>query len=104
MKPALTTERLQRAVQEAAELFEVPIRAITGRGRRPAVTRARLAVYAALYAACETSYTDMAERLDRDHSTLIYGVRKAHEMADADPEYQTRLERLTAATAGSDAP
>lgn len=96
MKPALTADRIQQAAEAAARAFEVPAREILGRCRIPAVTRARQALYAALYDACETSYPELAWRLQRDHTTLLYGVRKARALADSDSDYAAALARVCA--------
>lgn len=96
MKPALTLERVTRAASEAARVFEVPQREILGRVRVPSVSRARQAVYAALYDGCQTSYQEMAWRLDRDHSTLVYGVKRAREMAEDDTDFAAALARVCA--------
>jgi chromosomal replication initiation ATPase DnaA len=100
MKPALTSERIERAIDTAAKVFEVPHREIASKCRIPSVTRARLAVYVALYDACLTSYPELAWRLKRDHTTLIYGVKKARAFADADPDYADRVRLIKAAALG----
>ena len=94
MKPSLTTERIDRGIQEAAKVFEVPYREILSKIRVPSITRARLALYAALYDACQTSYPEMAWRLKRDHTTLVYGVKRARAMAADDSEYAVALARV----------
>jgi chromosomal replication initiation ATPase DnaA len=96
MRPALTSERVTRAADEAAKVFEVPQREILGRLRIPSVARARQAMYAALYDGCQTSYTEMAWRLDRDHSTLVYGVKRARALAADDSEFAVALARVCA--------
>jgi chromosomal replication initiation ATPase DnaA len=96
MKPALTTERLARAADITAKVFEVPHRELLSYLRIPAVTRARQAMYAAIYDACETSYPEMARRLNRDHTTLVYGVKRAREMAADDSDYAVALARVCA--------
>ena len=96
MKPALTSERVTRATDITAKVFEVPQREILSYIRIPSVTRARQAMYAAIYDACETSYPEMARRLGRDHTTLVYGVKRAREMAAADSEYAVALARVCA--------
>jgi chromosomal replication initiation ATPase DnaA len=96
MRPALTLERVTRAADEAAKVFEVPTREILGRLRIPSVARARQAMYAAIYDACETSYKEMAWRLDRDHSTLVYGVKRARAMAADDSEFAVAMSRVCA--------
>jgi len=96
MKPSLTTERIERGVQEAARVFEVPHREILSKIRVPSITRARMALYAAIYDACQTSYPEMAWRLQRDHTTLLHGVKRARQMAEDDSEYAVALARVCA--------
>lgn len=96
MRPALTSERIERAVQETAKVFEVPHREILSKVRAPSITRARLALYAAIYDACETSYSEMGWRLKRDHTTLIWGIRRARQMATADSEFAVAMARVCA--------
>lgn len=94
MRPALTPERMARATLAASHAFEVPIRAITSRLRQPPIARARLALYAALYRTCETSYPELGRLLDRDHTTVLYGVREAEREAASDPEFAAALVRI----------
>lgn len=96
MKPALTSVRVDRAIDEAAKAFEVPHREILSYLRTPSITRARLALYAALYDTCETSYPELARHLKRDHSTLIWGVKKAHALAALDTGYAAAMAKITA--------
>src|SRR6266496_5333433 len=99
MKPALTPERIERAVATAAKVFEVPSREIAGRCNIRSVSRARQAVWKALYEACFTSYPEMAWLLRRDHSTIIFGVKRADE-ASTDPDYADRVRLIKAAALG----
>lgn len=97
MKPTLTPERIASATTTASRAFEIPIRALLGRGRQKSIARARLALYAGLYRACETSYPEIGRLLKRDHTTVLYGVREAEAAAVADPDYAERLARIVAA-------
>ena len=97
MKPALTPDRIARATLAASRAFEVPPRAIISRRRLPTIARARQALYAALYRACETSYPQLGRLLNRDHTTVLYGVREAEADAAADPDYAERSARVVAA-------
>lgn len=97
MRPALTPERIARAALAAGRAFDVPPRTIIGRRRLPAIVRARLALYAALYRACETSYKQIGRLLNRDHTTVLYGVREAERDAAADPEFAAALAQVIAA-------
>lgn len=90
MKPALTQSRIDRAIDAAAQAFEVPPREIAGRCNVRSVSRARQALWAALYGVCETSYPELAWKLQRNSSTILVGVRAA-ERASADPDYADRV-------------
>lgn len=91
MKPALTPARAARAVAAAGQVFEVPPREIIGRLRLPAIVRARQALTAALYQTCATSYPQLGQLLNRDHTTVLYSVRVARQAAATDPDYAERL-------------
>lgn len=97
MKPALTPDRVARATLAAARAFEVPPREIIGRCRLSSVVRARQALACALYQVYETSYPQLGDLLNRDHTTVLYSVRAAKHDADADPDYAERLARIVAA-------
>lgn len=94
MKPALTPNRLDQALTAAACVFEVPRREIVSRCRLPAVSRARLALYAALYLACETSYPELSRYLRRHHTSILIGVRKAEDCMKHDHEYAHAVGRI----------
>jgi len=91
MKPALTPERLDRALDTAARVFDVPRREIAGRCRVKSVARARQAVIAALYRALETSSVELAWRFGRDHSTVLWNIDRAGEREYADADYADRV-------------
>lgn len=94
MKPALTRERFDRAADCAATVFEVPRRELIGRCRVLCVARARQALYAALYAACTTSSTEIGWYCNRNHSTVLYGLQRADEARHADPDYADRVNAI----------
>lgn len=96
MKPALTQPRIDSAIDAASRAFEVPRREITGRCNIHSVSRARQAVWLALYEVCETSYPELAWRLQRDHSTICIGARKAERLS-VDPDYADRVRMIKAA-------
>jgi chromosomal replication initiation ATPase DnaA len=100
MRPALTPARVASAIVEAAAAFEVPARELTGRCRLPRVAHARQALYAALYTSCETSYPELAAALHRDHTTLIYGCKRAALLAARDHDYAAALLRIARAAVG----
>jgi len=94
MKPALTPARLDRALDTASRVFEVPRREITGRCRVKSVSRARQAVFSALYRALETSSVELAWRFGRDHSTVLWNIERADERWHVDPDYADRVRAI----------
>jgi chromosomal replication initiation ATPase DnaA len=97
MKLTLTNERFDSAVQEAARIFEIERAALMARRRTRAVIPARLALYAALYDGCNTTFEEIAWFLNRDHTTVIYGVNRARELAAQDADYARAVEQIKAA-------
>lgn len=97
MKPALTPNRLSRAVTAAACAFEIPPREVLGRCRFWPIARARLALYAALYRACETSYPELSRVLKRDQSTIIKGIQRVEAVERRDRDYAAAVARIAEA-------
>lgn len=94
MKPALNDRRFNQVLDTAAELFEVPRREIAGRCRLRSVSRARLAVYAALYDALEASCLEIGHWCNRDHTTVLYGISQAKERAAIDSDYAACVQKI----------
>lgn len=91
MKPLLSPTRFRRAVATAARVFDVSEQDVLGPARHRPIARARLAVYAALYTACATSYPELATYVRRDHTTVMHGVETAHRLARQQPSYHLAL-------------
>lgn len=94
MKPALTRERFERALDRAAALFEVPRREVAGACRVKRVVRARQAVFAACYRAFDTSSTEIGWYANRDHTTVLWGIERADERWSADEDYADRVREI----------
>lgn len=87
----LSVRGLLTMVLEVSERFHVPLRELLGQGRSKAVAMARRHAYLVLRERTDLSYPEIARLLDRDHSTILYGVRLAqHERA----AWGTETERL----------
>jgi chromosomal replication initiation ATPase DnaA len=99
MKPRLTPARLDAALTTAVDIFEVERRAIMGRAHSRDITRARLAVYVALYDACEVGVIGIAAHMNREHSTISSGMRQARERANHDAGYAAAIQQVMQAIA-----
>lgn len=97
MKPRLTQRRTLTAIDQASKLFEVPARDLVGKCRLPSIIRARFALIASLYEACETSYPEIGRLLRRDHTSVLNGHRKAIKMAEADSDYAAAIAQIAGA-------
>ena len=82
-------------VKEAERLFKVHRRDILGPARYGFVVQVRHAVFLALRLR-GNSFPQVGRYLDRDHSTIIYGCRKAEAQMKVDPEYREKIEALVA--------
>jgi chromosomal replication initiation ATPase DnaA len=93
---ALTRERLDVAVLTAADLFEIEAKELRGRSRTRAVSPARLALYVALYDGCDTTLEEIGGWLNRDHTSVLYGIGQARQRIARDPWYAGKVERIKA--------
>lgn len=80
-------------VKEAARLFHVHERDIMEKCAMPYIVPVRHAVYAALHARGR-SYKGVGRVFGRDHSGVIYGVKKAKDRMEHDEVYAARINHL----------
>ena len=88
-------------ITEAARVFRVDRNLIAGRDRRRLPTSIRQALYVALRRR-GASLSRIGSWMDRDHSTVIYGIKTAEKREAEDLWYATRIEHLT--NLGTDRP
>ena len=83
---------------EACRHCDVSMTALLGTSRRKSTSTARQAVYlAARRLPIEPSYPDIGDACSRDHSTVVYGVRRAKARELADPWFAWLVHDLEAA-------
>ena len=90
-KPFLTDRLFRNAVQAAANEFGVEADDICSRRRSHTISLARHAAVAALIFETQATYTDVAQRVQRDHTTVLYAVQTATQRAVADPDFANGL-------------
>lgn len=80
-------------VNKAAAVFDVPASQVYGPARFRPISRARQAVY---LAATEQGWgvSHIGRILNRDHSTVTYGVGNARELVKRDDRYRDRCSVL----------
>jgi len=66
-----------RVAKAAAELWNVPLDQLLSPSRKAAVVAARQPVMAVLYETLGLCLADIGAELDRDHTTVLYGIRRA---------------------------
>ena len=88
----------ERALAETAAIYGVSGGELIGRGRRENIVEARLACYGGLRLA-GASYEAIGLVLERDHTTVIAGVRRAVELAEVDTHFADAVQRIAAAAA-----
>ena len=80
--------------REASVLFKVHPRDIEGKAKFNFIIPARFAIWRALRDTGST-YAQIGRWFGRDHSTVINGVRRAHQIAEQDLDYRAKVLALT---------
>lgn len=76
-------ERKARFILAAiANLYGVGIKDILGPSRLPSTVRARYQIAWEIYKNCDLSYSQIGRILCRDHSTILYAVRRCQTKVD----------------------
>lgn len=83
----------QEIIIKCSELFKIHPRDLLGRYRFDFIMPARFALYKALRMR-GWSYPEIGRKFDRDHSTVIYGVKRAEYMMLKDAEYAAKVVEL----------
>lgn len=83
-------------LQAVADAYELPVRALTGRGRRQYAVRARQAAMWLLRERYDgLSLVAVGELLGgRDHSTVSYGIEQVEQRRQHDSAFARRLDEL----------
>ena len=64
-------------VKAAAELWNVPVSQLLSPSRKAAVVAARQPIMAVLYHQYDLTLQAIGDELDRDHTTILHGIRRA---------------------------
>ncbi len=80
-------------VKLCADLFDISPEDLLSSKRRQRITHARMALYAGLRKR-GWSYPRIGMFCNRDHSTIIYGVRAAEELMRRYPAYAEKVEKV----------
>lgn len=72
----LSERDMLETVERHARLHGVTAEDVCGRGRTAAVSRARQAVWLHLRETTALSYPELGALFGRDHTSVLYGVRK----------------------------
>ena len=64
-------------VKAAAELWNVPVAQLLSPSRKAAVVAARQPIMAVLYHQYDLTLQAIGDELDRDHTTVLHGIRRA---------------------------
>lgn len=80
--------------REASTLFAVHPRDIGGKAKFNFILPARFAIWHALRETGST-YAQIGRWFERDHSTIINGVRRAKEIMEHDHDYRAKVRTLT---------
>ena len=82
-----------RLLNKASELFDVHKRDLNSRVRYGFIMPARFAMYKALRER-NWSYPRIGRLFDKDHSTIIHGVKRAEYLMERDASYAAKVDDL----------
>lgn len=82
-----------RLLNKASELFDVHKRDLNSRVRYGFIMPARFAMYKALRER-GWSYPRIGKLFDKDHSTIIHGVKRAEYLMERDASYAAKIDEL----------
>lgn len=80
-------------IHQCAEVFNVHPRDLLSHSRFEFLLGPRFALYAALRQRGST-YSQIGRWLNRDHSTVIYGIRRSEWIAERNPDYAAKIDYL----------
>jgi hypothetical protein len=89
-------ERVVAAIEAVAEAFGVAIQDIAGPWKPTPIIQARQAAYLLLVERLKLSYPVAGRRLGRDHTSVLWGVRRAHEHLETNPDWTAKYRRAEA--------
>ena len=76
---------MPEVVRLASILWNVPVQQLLSPSRKAAVVAARQPIMSVLYHRFDMTLEDIGAELDRDHTTILHGIRRA------DPDRVTQL-------------
>lgn len=81
-------------LESVSRAFDIPIGTLKGASRTRPVAYARFAAYHILFSTRHLSYQQIGNLLGkRDHTTVIYGCRRAVGLIATDPDFASAYER-----------
>jgi len=78
-------------LDSVAQAFGVSVREIMGKTRERPVARARQAAYYLCREFTSLSYPRIGAKFNRDHSTVMYGVKQVGHLRFRNPEFDRKI-------------
>ena len=82
-----------RLLNKTSELFDIHKRDLNSRVRFASIMPARFAMYKALRER-RWSYPRIGKLFEKDHSTIIHGVKRAEYLMERDASYAAKIDEL----------
>ena len=89
------TEMYPRIVNTVADEFNITTKQLFLKSRKRELVDARRCVMFILREHYELTYSTIAKKFKCDHSTIIHGVKKTHELMRFDSEFQRKFISIT---------
>lgn len=95
--------RSAEILNAVSEAYNIPVDTLRGRGKMSSISRARQTAFALLRESLGWSYPRIAMMFNRDHTTVLHGVRSHEALIDKDADYRSFYHGLSIRFGGSEA-
>lgn len=90
---AIETYSMKSVIAAVCELFDVRQEELLGKKRIAKISKARMVLYYLGYRNTSHSTTTLGNYLDRDHTTVVHGVKKCKDMMDTNNSFAYKVEQ-----------
>lgn len=87
----MKSDSIERAFRAVASAFGVPVVELATRRKERVICEARFALFTLLADDPSRYAADVARMLGRDEGTVLYGLKRARELAEQDKGYAAKL-------------
>jgi chromosomal replication initiation ATPase DnaA len=86
--------QVQLIIERVARYWNLRINSLVGRSRLKNIARARFVACYLIKIIRKSSFEQIGEWINRDHSTVIHAIRTVERLIEADPEFAQQVQHV----------